>query len=73
MRSSTCVKENRVLREALGGRRLRLTDEQRRRLAMKGRVVGRQRLHELAGLVTPDTILRWYRELVSTPESKRRS
>jgi hypothetical protein len=53
--------ENRVLREALGGRRLRFSDEQRRRLAMKGRAVGRTRLLELAGLVTPDTILRWYR------------
>jgi hypothetical protein len=40
--------ENRVLREALGGRRLRFTDEQRRRLATKGRAVGRRRLHEIA-------------------------
>ena len=29
--------ENRVLREQLGGRRLRLTDNQRRRLAVKGK------------------------------------
>jgi putative transposase len=29
--------ENRVLREQLGGRRLRFTDEQRRRLAVKRR------------------------------------
>jgi hypothetical protein len=28
--------ENRVLREQLGGRRLRFTDDQRRRLAVKG-------------------------------------
>jgi len=32
--------ENRVLREQLGGRRLRLTDDQRRRLAVKGKAVG---------------------------------
>jgi hypothetical protein len=57
--------ENRVLREQLGGRRLRFTDDQRRRLAVKGRVVGRRRLGEFAGLVTPDTILRWYRELIA--------
>ena len=57
--------ENRVLREQLGGRRLRFTDDQRRRLAAKGRVLGRRMLDELAGLVTPDTILRWYRELIA--------
>jgi putative transposase len=54
-----------VLREQLGGRRLRFTDDQRRRLAVKGRIVGRCRLGELAGLVAPDTILRWYRELIA--------
>ena len=43
--------ENRVLREQLGDRRLRFTDDQRRRLAVKGRVVGRRRLGEFAGLV----------------------
>lgn len=32
--------ENRVLREQLGGRRPRFTDDQRRRLAVKGRIVG---------------------------------
>jgi hypothetical protein len=57
--------ENRVLREQLGDRRLRFTDAQRRRLAVKGRVLGRRVLQQLAGLVTPDTILRWYRELIA--------
>src|SRR5678816_3231691 len=57
--------ENRVLREQLGDRRLRFTDAQRRRLAVKGRVLGRRVLEQLAGLVTPDTILRWYRELIA--------
>ena len=40
--------ENRVLCEQLGGRKLRFTDEQRRRLAVKGRVLGRRVLDELA-------------------------
>jgi putative transposase len=31
------VEENRVLREQLGDKRVRLTDDQRRRLAAKGR------------------------------------
>src|SRR5215472_13090222 len=58
------LEENRVLRAAQGSRRLRLTDDQRRRLAVKGNVVGR-RLASIAGIVTPDTILRWYRRLVA--------
>jgi transposase InsO family protein len=57
--------ENRVLREQLGGRRPRLTDDQRRRLAVKGKALGRKLLLEVAGIVTPDTILRWYRQLIA--------
>jgi len=57
--------ENRVLREQLGGRRLRLTDDQRRRLAVKARPLGRRALAEIASIVTPDTILGWYRRLVA--------
>jgi hypothetical protein len=34
--------ENRVLREQLGDRRLRLNDDQRRRLAVKARRLGRK-------------------------------
>ena len=59
------LEENRVLRAERGRRRLRLTDEQRRRLAVKGRFLGRRRLGDIAGIVTPDTILRWYRRLVA--------
>ena len=57
--------KNRVLREQLNGRRLRLTDDQRRRLAAEGRALGRKVLGEVAGIVTPDTILRWYRRLIA--------
>lgn len=57
--------ENLILRQQLGGRKPRFTDDQRRRLAVKGRVLGHRVLNELAGLVTPDTILRWYRELIA--------
>ena len=60
------LEENRVLRAAYGLRRLRLTDDQRRRLAVKGHVLGRRHLAAIAGIVTPDTILRWYRRLVAT-------
>jgi putative transposase len=58
--------ENRVLRERLGGRRIRFTDAQRRRLARKAQALGRKILSELQTLVTPDTLLRWYREMVAS-------
>jgi hypothetical protein len=57
--------ENRVLREHLGPRALRLTDAQRRRLAVRGQKLGRRVLTQVAGIVTPDTILRWYRRLIA--------
>ncbi len=57
--------ENRVLREQLGTKRLRFSDEQRRRLAVKGKELGIEMLRELGCIVTPDTILRWYRELIA--------
>ena len=57
--------ENRVLREKLGKKRILLSDDQRRRLAVTGKILGRKMLEQLAGIVTPDTILRWHRELVA--------
>ena len=57
--------ENRVLREQLAGRPLRLTDAQRRRLAIRGQKLGRRVLSQVAGIVTPDTVLRWYRRLIA--------
>jgi transposase InsO family protein len=57
--------ENRVLHEQLGGKRLRFTDSQRRRLAAKAKALGRKGLFELRTLVTPDTLLRWYRTLIA--------
>src|SRR5262245_35883030 len=59
------VEENRVLREQVGGRRVRLTDDQRRRLAAKGQRLGRRLLRQVATIVTPDTILRWHRRLIA--------
>src|SRR6267143_486335 len=57
--------ENRVLHEHLDGRRVRLTDAQRRRLAVNGQRLGRKVLREVVTLVTPDTILRWHRQLIA--------
>jgi hypothetical protein len=57
--------ENRVLREQLGGRRVRLNDNQRRRLAVKAKALGRKALAEVASIVTPETLLAWHRKLIA--------
>src|SRR5262245_17700706 len=62
---SYLLEENRVLKAQLGGRRLRLTETERRRLAALAHPLGRQRLQELAILVTPETLLRWYQRLIA--------
>ena len=59
------IEENRVLKEQLGGRRLRLTDDQRRRLAAKGKALGRSLLGRVATVVMPDTIQRWHQRLIA--------
>jgi transposase InsO family protein len=56
--------ENAVLRAQLRGRRIRFTDAQRRRLAVAANKLGRKALRQLDTLVTPDTLMRWYRRLV---------
>ncbi len=55
----------RVLLELNGDRRLRFTNDQRSRLAAKGKRLGRRVLCEFGTIVTPDTILRWHRELIA--------
>ena len=44
--------ENRVLREQVGSKRLRLNDDQRRRLAVRAKKLGRRVLRELATIVS---------------------
>src|ERR1700693_5915891 len=57
--------ENKVLKEQLGGRRLRLNDDQRRRLAARAKGLGRKLLAEVATIVTPETLLAWHRKLIA--------
>ena len=47
-----------MLKEKLGKKHIMLNDNQRRRLAVKGKILGRKKLIEIGTLFTPDTILR---------------
>ena len=59
------IEENRTLRRQLGGRRLRLTDDDRRRLAARAYRVGGAGLRQISTLATPDTLLQWHRQLIA--------
>jgi transposase InsO family protein len=71
------IEENRLLRRQLGGRGPRLTDDDRRRLAARAYRLGRAALRQIATIATPDTLLRWHRQLIArkwtyTKGSRRR-
>jgi len=59
------LEENRVLREQIGSRRMRFNDDQRRRLAVKAKTLGRKLLARVATIVTPETLLAWHRKLIA--------
>jgi putative transposase len=68
------IEENRILKEQLesSGKRLRFTDDQRRRLAAKGKPLGSKVLRQIATIVTLDTILAWHRRLIAAKWTYRR-
>ncbi|MDB4640456.1 hypothetical protein OAF56_02380 [Pirellulaceae bacterium] len=49
--------ENAVLKAKFGTKRILLNNDQRRRLAVKGKILGRKVLYKVGTLFTPDTIL----------------
>jgi putative transposase len=57
--------ENRMLKARLGCRRMIFTDAERRLLARHAKAVGRKKLFELDPIVSPDTLLRWHRQLIA--------
>src|SRR3712207_3337946 len=65
MVAMSLLAENRVLKARLDGRWLRLTDTERRHLATLAHPLGRRRPNEVATLVTPDTLMRWYTRLIA--------
>ena len=59
------LEENRVLRELIGSRPIRFSDDQRCRLAAKAKKLGRKLLAEIAKIVTPETLMAWHRKLIA--------
>jgi putative transposase len=57
--------ENHVLRGHLRGKRIRFTDAQHRKLGAAGYALGRKLLRQLDTFVTPDTLVRWHRQLIA--------
>jgi putative transposase len=57
--------ENEIYKEKLGKKRIRFTDDQRRRLAVKAKALGRKALSKMDCIVTPDTLFRWYQKLIA--------
>src|SRR5262245_14737980 len=57
--------ENGLLKARLRGKRIRFTDAERALLARKAKAVGRKPLLNLDTIVTPDTLMRWHRQLVA--------
>jgi hypothetical protein len=64
LRNEYLAAENRILRNQLKGR-LRLSDGERKTLAEIGKKLGRKALEGVANIVTPETILGWYRKLIA--------
>src|SRR2546426_204422 len=58
-------KENHLLKAQLKGRRLTLTDTERRRLAVLAHPIDRKHLQEVATLATVEALQRWYRRRVA--------
>ena len=56
--------ENEILRSKFEGR-IKLTDAERIRLATLSHELGRKALEGVAAIVTPETILKWFRHLVA--------
>jgi transposase InsO family protein len=64
LRNEYLVTENRMLRHQIKGR-IRLSDGERKALAVIGQKLSKQALQEVAQIVKPDTILGWHRKLVA--------
>lgn len=57
--------EVKSVRELVPGKRLRFSDDQKRRWAAKAKAAGRKALLTIDTIATPDTLLRWHRQLIA--------
>jgi len=64
LRNEYLVTENRILRNQLK-ERIRLSDGERKALAVIGQKLGKQVLKDVATIVKPDTMLGWHRKLIA--------
>ena len=75
LRNEYLAAENEILKSKFD-KRLQLTKAERVRLAKIGKRLGRKALAEVGCIVKPDTLLKWFRELVAKKfdgSKKRRS
>jgi hypothetical protein len=68
---SYLLEDNRILKAKLKGKRIELTDSERRRLAVLAHPIDRKQLKDISTIATPDTLLRWYRRLVVQPPNRK--
>ena len=52
------LEENRILKAKLKGKRIQLTDTERRRLAVLAHPIDRKQLKDISTIATPDTLQR---------------
>jgi putative transposase len=64
LRNEYLVTENRILRAKIKGRLL-LSDSEKTTLAEIAKRLGRKALADVAAAAKPDTLVRWYRELIA--------
>lgn len=53
------IEENRIPKGRLREKRIRFTDEEHRKMAVKGKGIDRKLLERVVAVVAPDTILAW--------------
>ena len=64
LRNEYLAAENEILRSKIQGR-VPMSNDERIRLAKLGKLIGTKALKDIAVIVTPETVMAWYRRLVA--------